>query len=185
LDASNWGDFYRSYGKEILVYFITLLASLGFDAEALIEDLGLGEDPSYFRIISATERRFRDLAGIDTTLPTLGEIVWFLRSSGRGRRVPKESFGRPTGNRKDILGAGCGGRGGGAGGDTIGGPSHRSGTEGISCRKAQKVFEQARRSAPCILFIDEIDTLGASRDGVMQNTMGVDKLIESVMTPIR
>ena len=178
------GDFYRSYGKEILVYFITLLASLGFDAESLIEDLGLGEDPSYFRIISATERRFRDLAGIDTTLPTLGEIVWFLRSSGRGKRVPKGILlVGPPGTGKTFLVQAVAGEAEVPvviqSAALLIDPEQRE----SPVERLKKVFEQARRSAPCILFIDEIDTLGASRDGVMQNTMGVDKLVESVMTP--
>ena len=45
------------------------------------------------------------------------------------------------------------------------------------------MFDQARKNAPCILFIDEIDTLGASRAGLLRNTMGGNQLVESILNP--
>ncbi len=80
-------DFYQRYGKEILLYALHLLVALGFNAQGIIEDLGLEDSP--MRVIQNGQKRFSDVAGIDSILPELGEIVWFLRSSGRGGQIPK------------------------------------------------------------------------------------------------
>ena len=42
------------------------------------------------------------------------------------------------------------------------------------------MFQEARQLAPCIVFIDEIDTLGEKRESIMQNPMGADEVIESI-----
>ena len=47
-------------------------------------------------------------------------------------------------------------------------------------QKLRDLFDQARQLSPCILFIDEIDTLGVSRPNVVGNTMGKDELLESI-----
>ena len=47
-------------------------------------------------------------------------------------------------------------------------------------QRLRDLFDQARQLSPCILFIDEIDTLGVSRPHVLGNTMGKDELLEAI-----
>ena len=55
-------DFYEKYGKEIILYALHLLAALGFNAQDIMEDLGL--DDSSIRVIRKVDKRFADVAGI-------------------------------------------------------------------------------------------------------------------------
>jgi len=48
--------------------------------------------------------------------------------------------------------------------------------------KLELVFQEARQLAPCIVFIDEIDTLAEKREQVLQNPMGADEILESLST---
>ena len=48
--------------------------------------------------------------------------------------------------------------------------------------KLEILFQEARRLAPCIVFIDEMDTLAQKREQVLQNPMGADEILESLST---
>lgn len=179
-------DFYQRYGKEMLLYICQLLAALGFNPQSIIEDLGLEESP--MKIIARAERRFSDVAGIDSILPELGEIVWYLRSSGRGGQIPKGILlvGPPGTGKTFVVQA-------------LAGESKvpvivesasaltDSAQEQSGSQRLRDLFDKARQLSPCILFIDEIDTLGASRPKMAGtaagNTMGHDDLMESINEP--
>ena len=177
-------DFYQRYGKEIILYALNLLVALGFNAQGIIEDLGLEDSP--MRVITNGQTRFSDIAGIDSVLPELGEIVWFLRSSGRGGQVPKGILlVGPPGTGKTLVV------------QAIGGESKvpvivqsasaltDSSQKQSGSQKLRNLFDKARELAPCVLFMDEIDTLGASRSDVIGNTMGAEELVESIETSNR
>ena len=177
-------DFYQRYGKEIILYALNLLVALGFNAQGIIEDLGLEDSP--MRVITNGQIRFNDIAGIDSILPELGEIVWFLRSSGRGGQIPKGILlVGPPGTGKTLVV------------QAIGGESKvpvivqsasalaDSSQKQSGSQKLRNLFDKARELAPCVLFMDEIDTLGASRSDVIGNTMGAEELVESIETSNR
>ena len=172
-------DFYERYGKEIILYALNLLAALGFDAQYLIEDLGL--EGSSIRVIKKVDKRFADVAGINSILPELGELVWFLRSSGRGGQAPKGILlVGPAGTGKTFVVQAIAGE---AKVPVIVQPASALADPNQKESPSQRLrdlFDQARQLSPCILFIDEIDTLGVSRPHVLGNTMGKDELLESI-----
>ena len=173
--------FRREYSKEIL----DALASTGVIDESLKEELQIDDSSQGFRIIRNVEKRFKDIVGIDTILPELGELVWFLRNSGRsfktGNIMPKGILlvGSP-GTGKTLLVQAIAGEAEvpvlAQSGSSLKDPDQNGGGADV----LQNLFEEARRMAPCIVFIDELDALGEKRDNLIQNPMGEDSIIESI-----
>jgi cell division protease FtsH len=115
---------------------------------------------------------FKDVGGVDEAITELQEIIQFLKTpeqfSGLGGRIPKGVLlVGPPGTGKTLLAKATAGEAGVPFFET-------SGSEfvemfvGVGAARVRDLFEQARKAAPAIIFIDEIDAIGQSRAGAMR-----------------
>ncbi len=110
---------------------------------------------------------FDDVAGIDEAKEELEEIVEFLRNpqkySALGGKIPKGALLEgPPGTGKTLLARAIAGEAG-VPFFTISGSDFVEMFVGVGASRVRDMFEQAKKNAPCILFIDEIDAVGRSR----------------------
>lgn len=110
---------------------------------------------------------FDDVAGVDEAKRELQEIVAFLRNpadySRLGARAPKGVLlVGPPGTGKTLLARAVAGEAGVAF-FTISGSEFVEMFVGVGAARVRDLFEQARKAAPCIIFIDELDALGRMR----------------------
>ena len=141
----------------ILAMFLMLFKMQGFGGEKKVYN---GEE-------NDTKVRFKDVAGLDEEKNELVEIVDFLKHPKRfanmGAKVPRGILlcGKP-GTGKTLIAKAVAGE---AGVPFI----SMSGSEfiemfaGLGASRVRKLFEKAKKIAPCIIFIDEIDAIGARR----------------------
>ena len=125
-----------------------------------------------------TERQgkvtFADVAGIDEAREELEEIVEFLKDPQRfsklGGQIPKGALlvGSP-GTGKTLLARAIAGEAG-VPFFTISGSDFVEMFVGVGASRVRDMFEQAKKNAPCILFIDEIDAVGRSRGHGLGNS---------------
>ena len=110
---------------------------------------------------------FDDVAGIDEAKDELEEIVEFLRHpqkfSSLGGKIPKGALlVGPPGTGKTLLARAIAGEAG-VPFFTISGSDFVEMFVGVGASRVRDMFEQAKKNAPCIVFIDEIDAVGRSR----------------------
>ncbi|MBK5928183.1 ATP-dependent zinc metalloprotease FtsH [Rhodobaculum claviforme] len=110
---------------------------------------------------------FDDVAGIDEAKDELEEIVEFLRDpqkfSRLGGKIPKGALlVGPPGTGKTLLARAIAGEAG-VPFFTISGSDFVEMFVGVGASRVRDMFEQAKKNAPCIVFIDEIDAVGRSR----------------------
>ena len=110
---------------------------------------------------------FDDVAGIDEAKEELEEIVEFLRNpqkfSRLGGKIPKGALlVGPPGTGKTLLARAIAGEAG-VPFFTISGSDFVEMFVGVGASRVRDMFEQAKKNAPCIIFIDEIDAVGRNR----------------------
>ncbi len=116
---------------------------------------------------NARKTTFADVAGADEEKEELGEIVEFLKDPDRfarlGARIPKGVLlVGPPGTGKTLLARAVAGE---AGVEffSISGSDFVEMYVGVGASRVRDLFEQAKKAAPCIIFIDEIDAVGRQR----------------------
>jgi cell division protease FtsH len=122
---------------------------------------------------------FADVAGVDEAKDELTEIVDFLKSSERytdiGARIPKGVLlVGPPGTGKTLLSKAVAGEAG-VPFFIISGSEFVELFVGAGAARVRDLFEQAKKNAPCIIFIDELDAIGKSRSGSMGVVGGNDE----------
>ena len=129
--------------------------------------MSIGKSRAKVYVETDTKVTFGDVAGVDEAKSELQEVVAFLRdpkSFGRlGARIPKGVLliGSP-GTGKTLLARAVAGEAG-VPFFSISGSEFVEMFVGVGAARVRDLFEQARRAAPCIIFIDELDALGRSR----------------------
>ncbi len=114
-----------------------------------------------------TKVSFKDVAGIDEVLDEVREIVDYLRDPGRfvrlGAKIPKGILlVGPPGTGKTLLARAIAGEAG-VPFFSISGSDFVEMFVGVGAARVRDMFQKAKASAPCIVFIDEIDAVGRKR----------------------
>ncbi len=131
--------------------------------------MSFGKSNAKVYIPSETGIKFKDVAGEDEAKELLQEIVDFLHNPGKyneiGAKMPKGALlVGPPGTGKTLLAKAVAGEA-----DvpffSISGSEFVEMFVGMGAAKVRDLFKQADEKAPCIVFIDEIDTVGKKRDG--------------------
>ncbi len=137
----------------------------------------VGKSRAKVYVETDTRVTFKDVAGVDEAKFELQEVVSFLKnpkSFGRlGAHVPKGILlVGPPGTGKTLLARAVAGEAG-VSFFSISGSEFVEMFVGVGAARVRDLFEQARKAAPCIIFIDELDALGRSRASV--NVGGLDE----------
>ena len=124
---------------------------------------------SKHRVLSEEAKKvtFQDVAGIEEAKVELGEIVGFLQDPKRytrlGGRIPKGVLLMgPPGTGKTLLARAVAGEAG-VPFFSISGSDFVEMFVGVGASRVRNLFEQGKKRAPCIIFIDEIDAVGRQR----------------------
>jgi cell division protease FtsH len=129
--------------------------------------MALGKSHAKVYAETDTKVTFKDVAGVDEAKFELEEVVSFLRnpeSYGRlGARLPKGILlVGPPGTGKTLLARAVAGEAN-VPFFSISGSEFVEMFVGVGAARVRDLFEQARKAAPCIIFVDELDALGRSR----------------------
>jgi cell division protease FtsH len=129
--------------------------------------MSIGKSKAKVYVEQDTKVSFKDVAGVDEAKAELEEIVNFLKDPGSfgrlGGRMPKGVLlVGPPGTGKTLLAKAVAGEAA-VPFFSISGSEFVEMFVGVGAARVRDLFEQARKTAPCIIFIDELDALGRAR----------------------
>ena len=152
----------------LIIFFIFWFMMMSGNNQGGAKNLTFGKSKA--RLVNAGEKNrvtFDDVAGVDEEKEELEEIVEFLKNPKKftdmGARIPKGVLlvGQP-GTGKTLLAKAVAGEAG-VPFYTISGSDFVEMFVGVGASRVRDLFEQAKKNAPCIIFIDEIDAVGRQR----------------------
>jgi len=173
------GGVLLNFAPLLLLIGLNILASRGGPGGPGGGPMGqmqVGKSKSQIQMEPNTGVTFEDVAGCDGSKQELTEVVDFLKNpakySALGAKIPRGAIMEgPPGTGKTLLARAVAGE---AGVPFI----SASGSEfvemfvGVGASRVRDLFEQAKKNAPCIVFIDEIDAIGRQRAGGAGGGMG-------------
>ena len=132
--------------------------------------MSFGKSNAKVYVPSTTSIKFKDVAGEEEAKQLLQELVSYLKNPQKyvdiGAHCPKGALlVGPPGTGKTLLAKAVAGEAG-VPFFSIAGSEFVEMFVGMGASKVRDLFDQAEKNAPCIVFIDEIDTIGKKRDGV-------------------
>jgi len=165
-NAGNWGTWVMTFSPFILfgvLWFIMIRQMQTGGSKAL----SFGK--SRARLLSMQQKKvtFKDVAGVDEAKEELREIIEFLREAQKfqklGGRIPKGVLlVGPPGTGKTLLARAVAGEAN-VPFFSISGSDFVEMFVGVGASRVRDLFEQGKKNAPCIIFIDEIDAVGRHR----------------------
>ena len=152
----------------LIIFFIFWFMMMSGNSQGGAKNMTFGKSKA--RLVNAGEKNrvtFDDVAGVDEEKEELEEIVEFLKNPKKftdmGARIPKGVLlvGQP-GTGKTLLAKAVAGEAG-VPFYSISGSDFVEMFVGVGASRVRDLFEQAKKNAPCIIFIDEIDAVGRQR----------------------
>ena len=130
--------------------------------------MGVGKSTAKVYVEKSTGVTFKDVAGQDEAKESLQEVVDFLHNPGKyktiGAKLPKGALlVGPPGTGKTLLAKAVAGEAG-VPFFSLAGSDFVEMFVGVGASRVRDLFKEAQKMAPCIIFIDEIDAIGKSRD---------------------
>ena len=154
-----------------LVIFIALIVWMTRKMSKGGGMMGIGKSNAKMYVEKQTGVTFKDVAGQDEAKESLQEVVDFLHNPGKytsvGAKLPKGALlVGPQGTGKTLLAKAVAGEAK-VPFFSLSGSAFVEMYVGVGASRVRDLFKQAQQMAPCIIFIDEIDAIGKSRDTQM------------------
>ena len=172
----------NSFLMDMLMWLVPIIVILGVGqlfSKQLAKKMGantmtFGKSSAKIYVLAETGKMFQDVAGQDEAKEALSEIVDFLHNPDKykklGAKMPKGALlVGPPGTGKTLLAKAVAGEAN-VPFFSISGSEFVEMFVGMGAARVRDLFKQAQEKAPCIVFIDEIDTIGKKRDSA--NGMG-------------